>query len=167
MPRQLSCRDLCKFVTWLNNWHHNDSKKRIFKISIMSSKNCVKIRSPRCCLCWLFVTQQCSSGYFSAGEPGPLPSCLNNPSLGFPTWRFTLDLSTLRSRQNGRHLADDILKWMKIIVYWFKCHWSLFLRIQLIITQHWLTKRRGNEQAISYYLNQLCSSLMSHIFELQ
>ena len=35
MPRQLSCRDMCKFMTWLNNWM--DKYRMIFhKILIMS-----------------------------------------------------------------------------------------------------------------------------------
>ena len=43
-------------------------------------------------------------------------------------------------RQNGCHFADDIFKltyWMKNFDFWPKCHWSLFLRVQLTITQHW------------------------------
>ena len=27
--------------------------------------------------------------------------------------------------------------WMKSFVFWFECHWSLFLRVQLAINQHW------------------------------
>ena len=48
------------------------------------------------------------------------------------------ELNTLRPRQNGPHLAYDIFKyifWNEIS--WLKFHWSLFLRVQLTICQHW------------------------------
>ena len=49
-------------------------------------------------------------------------------------------LNTLRPSQNGRHFADDIFKC--IFLNWsiwilIKFHWSLFLRVQLIICHHW------------------------------
>ena len=42
--------------------------------------------------------------------------------------------------QNGRHFADDIFKCTFMnenFVFWFEFHWSLFLRVQLTISQHW------------------------------
>ena len=42
--------------------------------------------------------------------------------------------------QNGRHFADCIFNafsWIKSFVFRFKVHSSLFLRIQLTISQHW------------------------------
>ena len=42
--------------------------------------------------------------------------------------------------QNGCHFADDnsnAFSWMKSFVFWLNFHWSLFLRVQLTITQHW------------------------------
>ena len=49
-------------------------------------------------------------------------------------------LNTLRPRQKGRYIADEIFKciffnenvWISI-----KFHWSLFLMIQLTIIRHW------------------------------
>ena len=32
---------------------------------------------------------------------------------------------------------SDAFLWMKWFVFWLKFHWSLFLRVQLTITQHW------------------------------
>ena len=32
---------------------------------------------------------------------------------------------------------SDAFSWMKRFVFWFKFHWSLFLRDQLTMTQHW------------------------------
>ena len=49
-------------------------------------------------------------------------------------------LNTLRPRQNGCHFADDIFKCIfmnKMFEFWLKCHWSLFLRVQLTIFHHW------------------------------
>ena len=31
----------------------------------------------------------------------------------------------------------DAFSWMKSFVFWVKCHWSLFLRVQLTIVQRW------------------------------
>ena len=31
----------------------------------------------------------------------------------------------------------DAFSWIKKIVFWLKFHWSLFLRVQLTIIQHW------------------------------
>ena len=36
----------------------------------------------------------------------------------------------------------------------FKCHWSLFLRVELTIFQHWFRWWLGAGQATSHYLNQ-------------
>ena len=33
---------------------------------------------------------------------------------------------------------SDAYSWMKRFLFWLKFHWSLFLRVQLTITQHWL-----------------------------
>ena len=32
---------------------------------------------------------------------------------------------------------SDAFCWMKTVVFWFEFHWSLFLRVQLTISQHW------------------------------
>ena len=32
---------------------------------------------------------------------------------------------------------SNAFSWMKSLVLWFKFHWSLFLRVQLTISQHW------------------------------
>ena len=63
----------------------------------------------------------------------------------------------LRLRQNGCHLADDISNacfWMKMLEFQSKVHWSLFLRFQLIIFQHWFRLWLGADEATSLYLNQ-------------
>ena len=39
----------------------------------------------------------------------------------------------------------DAFSWMKSFVFWFKIHWSLFLRFQLRINQHWSTWWLGAE----------------------
>ena len=32
---------------------------------------------------------------------------------------------------------SNAFSWMKMLEFWLKCHWSLFLRVQLTIIQHW------------------------------
>ena len=34
-------------------------------------------------------------------------------------------------------IFSDAFSWMKSFVLWLKLHWSLFLRVQLTITEHW------------------------------
>ena len=51
-------------------------------------------------------------------------------------------------------LFSDAFLWMKSFVFWLKFHWSLFLRIQLIITQHWFRQWLSDKKATSRYLNQ-------------
>ena len=43
---------------------------------------------------------------------------------------------------------------MKMFEYRLKFHWSLFLRVQLTIFQHWFRKWLGAVHATSHYLNQ-------------
>ena len=58
-------------------------------------------------------------------------------------WRINTNFKTLRPRQNGRHFADDILNsiwipsWMKMFEFLSKFHWSLLIRVQLTIFNHW------------------------------
>ena len=37
-------------------------------------------------------------------------------------------------------IFSDAFSWMKSLVFFFKFHWSLFLRAQLTITQHWFIR---------------------------
>ena len=53
---------------------------------------------------------------------------------------------------------------MKIFESWFKFHWSLFLRVQLTIFQHWFRKWLGAGQAPNHYLNQCRLNLMTDIW---
>ena len=63
-------------------------------------------------------------------------------------WDMTplhLALNTLRSRQNGRRFADDTFKCIFLNENEFRLrfHWTLFLRVQLTIIQHWFRKWLG------------------------
>ena len=44
--------------------------------------------------------------------------------------------------------------WMKMYEFRLNCHWSLFLRVQLTISQHWFRWWLGAGQATSHCLNQ-------------
>ena len=62
-----------------------------------------------------------------------------------------LKLDTLRPRQDGRHFSDGIFKWIFLNEkkeFRSKFHWSLFLRFQLTIFQHWFIN-------INFVANQL------------
>ena len=58
---------------------------------------------------------------------------------------------------------SNAFSWMKSFVFWFEFHWSLFLRVQLIISRHWFRKWLGAEQATSHYLKQCWTSTLTHI----
>ena len=55
----------------------------------------------------------------------------------------SISLNGLRPIQNGRHFLDEISNAFS------KYHWSLFLRVQLTISQHWFAWTAPN-----HYLNQ-------------
>ena len=48
---------------------------------------------------------------------------------------------------------SNAFSWIKILVFWFKFHWNLYLGVQLTI-RHWL----GAAQGPIHYLNQLWQS---------
>ena len=52
------------------------------------------------------------------------------------------DFNSSPRGQNGRHFADDIFRCIFLYVnfiFWLKCHWSLFLKVQLTIIRHWFS----------------------------
>ena len=49
---------------------------------------------------------------------------------------------------------SNAFSWIKIYYFWLKFDWSLFLRVQLTIFQHWFRKWLGADLATSLYLNQ-------------
>ena len=49
---------------------------------------------------------------------------------------------------------SNAFSWMKMLEFRLKFHWSLFIRIQLTIFQHWFIWWLGADQATSHYLNQ-------------
>ena len=50
------------------------------------------------------------------------------------TWSDPVTCNTFEAKQNGWHFADDIFKWTS--VFWFKFHWNLSWRLQVIISSH-------------------------------
>ena len=51
-------------------------------------------------------------------------------------------------------MISNAFSWMKMYEFSLKFHWSLFLRFQSKIFQHWFTYWLGAVQATSHYLNQ-------------
>ena len=49
---------------------------------------------------------------------------------------------------------SNAFSWMKMHEFWLRFHWSLFLRVQLTIFQHWFREWLGAGQATSHCLNQ-------------
>ena len=61
-----------------------------------------------------------------------------------------------------RHFQTHFLE-RKKYEFQLKFHWSLFLRVQLTISEPWFRQWLGAEQATSHYLNQWWPSLLTHI----
>ena len=49
---------------------------------------------------------------------------------------------------------SNAFSWMKICEFRLRIHWSLFLKVQSTIFQHWFIYWLGAVQATSHYLNQ-------------
>ena len=65
--------------------------------------------------------------------------------------------------QNDRHFADNIFKCIFMngkFIFWFDLHWSLFLSIQLTMSQHWFRYWLGAEQVTGRHLKQWPIKLM-------
>ena len=58
---------------------------------------------------------------------------------------------------------QDAFSWMKMHEFRLRFHWSLFLRFELTIFQHWFRQWLGADQATSHYLNQWWLILLTHI----
>ena len=78
-----------------------------------------------------------------------------------------LHLNTLRLRQDGHHFADDIFncvvlneKVFRLIKISLKI---VFMRIQLMINQHWFRWWLDTEEVTSHYLNQRWPGLQIHM----
>ena len=53
--------------------------------------------------------------------------------------------------------------WMRNIVFWSTFHFSLFLRVQLTITQHWFRYWFVDYSAPSHHVNQCWPDSLTHI----
>ena len=66
---------------------------------------------------------------------------LSNKWWWLLTWALSIELNTLRPRQDVRQLRDDIFKcifsWKNIFEFRLQFHWSLFPRVQLPIFQQY------------------------------
>ena len=73
----------------------------------------------------------CLCGEFSSWVTAMIQSIL---------WRTIWTLTHLplnKMATISQMIFSDAFWWMKNFVFWLKFHWSLFLRVQLTINQHW------------------------------
>ena len=99
-------------------------------------------------ICWLYLWR--------------VPSCINctSASMVSPCHWFDVQLSMLThwGRDNMATIFQTTFSyafsWMKMNDIRLKFHWSLYLRFQLPIFQHWFRWWLAADQATSYYLNQ-------------
>ena len=60
-------------------------------------------------------------------------------------------------------IFGNAFSWMESFVFRLEFHWSLFLRIQLTISQHYFRQWLGAKQAPNHYLNECWPSSATHI----
>ena len=109
------------------------------------------------------LVQDCSNSIANALEL--LQSC-TKPSV---IWTYVDQVRWLNKASSGPNRLthwgkiavisqttfSNAFSWMKTYESWLISHWSLFLRVQLRIFQHWFRSWLGADQATSHYLNQL------------
>ena len=103
--------------TWINGWVNN--RRAHYDVTVMMSRT----SGPLCGLVAAVHNKliDLEAQHFKWG-PDILKTMLN----------------TLRPRQNGVHIADDLFKCIFLNGnVWLNFHRSLFLRVQLTIFQHW------------------------------
>ena len=61
-----------------------------------------------------------------------------------------------------RHFSN--LSSMKVFEFQLQFHWSLFPRVQLIISQYWFGQWLGTEQVRNHYPNQCWPNSPTHIY---
>ena len=89
-----------------------------------------------------------------------------NCSKYFPFNRYCMaQVNSLSPRQNCHHFADDIFKCIfvsKNIWIHLRFHWSLFIRFELPVFQHWFRLWLDADKATSHYLNNWWFTLLTH-----
>ena len=64
-------------------------------------------------------------------------------------------------------MFSDTFSWMKIIMFWVKFSWCLFLQVKLSASHHCFRQWLGAKQAPSHFLNQWWPCLWIHIHTTQ
>ena len=90
--------------------------------------------------------------------------CPTFTPISYSVWFTFHCVSDLPLTHWGQDKMDAILQmifssafsWIKMFEFWLKFHWSLFLRVQLTLFQHWFRQWLGAGQASSHYLKQWC-----------
>ena len=59
--------------------------------------------------------------------------------------------------------TSNAFSWFNIFVFWFECHWRLFLSVQLTVSQHWFRWWLDAKQAASHYLKQCWPRSLTHL----
>ena len=83
-------------------------------------------------------------------RPQWVNGCMLSYHSGLFHWHWDRDKMATISQTT----LSNAFSWMKMLEFQLKFHWSLFLRVQLTIFQHWFRQWLGAIQATSHYLNQ-------------
>ena len=58
---------------------------------------------------------------------------------------------------------SNVCMWMNSFVFWFKCHWSLFLRLQMIVRRNLFKQGLRVQYTTSHYVKQCRTSSRTEI----
>ena len=93
-----------------------------------------------------------------------VPICKDLPVFGLSQWETALECNAFSHWWSRTQTTfSNAFSWMKLYGFRFNFNWSLFLRVQLTLFQHWFRKLLGADQATSHYLYQWWSNLLTHI----
>ena len=137
------------FVRWIHRSQVNSPHKGQWRGTLMFSLICALIKP---------FSKQSWGWWFETPSRSLWRHCNNHVLEMKPPDAYTIRLLTLWGPDKivviSKTTFSNTFSWMKIYEFRLRFHWSLFLRVQLIIFQYWFRKKHGADQATSHYLSQ-------------
>ena len=76
--------------------------------------------------------------------------------VGISVFPYHIEVETIRPSFCRPHFQIHFVIYMRLTVFWLKCHWNVFPLVQITIRLY---------TPLSYYLNQWWPRLIAHIFD--
>ena len=131
--RQCNCRDVCKISLWSVKYILNQSTANFGQISNSIEISLVGQAPGQCDGETNSATRSWTDTILTLQDPFLLNT---QTAIKFHQMAIThLPLDKMAAFLQT--IFSDTFSWMKSSIFWLKFHWSLFLRVQLTISQHW------------------------------